>query len=83
LIERALLNSSKKGDLVVDLFGGSGSTLIGCERMGRECRTAELDPRYADVIIRRWQEHTAKVATLEDGTTFADLESARREGVAA
>jgi len=56
LIERALLNSSKAGDVVVDLFGGSGSTLIACERRGRLARLMELDPRYADVICRRYQE---------------------------
>ena len=83
LIERALNNSSKRGDLVVDLFGGSGSTLIGCERQGRECRMSEIDPRYADVICRRWQEHTGKVATLQDGTAFAQLEAAPRDEVAA
>ena len=71
LIERALANSSKAGDVVVDLFGGSGSTLIGCERRGRKARLMELDPRYADVIVRRWQEYTGKKATLEaDGRSF-------------
>lgn len=67
LIERALLNSSKAGDTVLDLFGGSGSTLIACERRGRNCRILELDPRYADVIVRRWQEYTGKPAKLEPG----------------
>jgi DNA modification methylase len=56
LIERALLNSSKAGDLVADFFGGSGSTLIGCERRNRKARLMELDPRYTDVICRRYQE---------------------------
>ena len=51
LIERALLNSSKAGDLVVDLFGGSGSTLIACEKTGRSSRLMELDPKYCDVIV--------------------------------
>ncbi|MBM3728576.1 MAG: hypothetical protein FJW40_24520, partial [Acidobacteria bacterium] len=53
LIERAVMNSSKKGDIVLDLFGGSGSTLIAAERMGRNARLMELDPRYVDVICRR------------------------------
>jgi len=64
LIERALINSSKAGDCVVDLFGGSGSTLIACERRGRNARLAELDPKYTDVIVKRWQEYTGKRAVL-------------------
>jgi DNA modification methylase len=71
LVERALVNSTKPGDIVVDLFGGSGSTLIGCERRGRKARLMEIDPRYADVIIRRWQEYTGQQAYLEgDGHGF-------------
>lgn len=83
LVERALLNSSKAGDIVVDLFGGSGSTLIGCERRGRKARLMEIDPRYGDCIIRRWQEYTNKQATLEgDGRSFAEV-AAERSKVAA
>jgi DNA methylase len=67
LIERALINSSKSGDMVVDLFGGSGSTLIACERRNRKARLMEIDPGYADVIVRRWQNYVGKQATLEDG----------------
>jgi hypothetical protein len=55
LIERALLNSSKRGDCVVDLFGGSGSTLIACDRRKRHARLMEVDPKYMDVIVKRWQ----------------------------
>ena len=78
LIERALMNSSKSGDIVVDLFGGSGSTLIACERRNRTARLMEIDPKYADVIVRRWQEFTGKQAALEgDGRTFKELESER------
>ena len=51
-------NSSARGDVVLDNFGGSGSTLIACEQTGRMCRTMELDPRYCDVIRRRWAEFT-------------------------
>ena len=51
-----LQNSSKRGDVVLDTFGGSGSTLIACEQTGRVCRTVELDPRYCDAIRRRWAE---------------------------
>jgi DNA modification methylase len=80
LIERALLNSSKAGDAVVDLFGGAGSTLIGCERRGRKARLMEIDPRYADVIVRRWQEYVGKEATLDgDGRTFDETARLRRE----
>ena len=64
LIERALTNSSKAGDCVVDLFGGSGSTLVACERRGRNARMAELDPKYTDVIVKRWQEYTGQHAVL-------------------
>jgi DNA modification methylase len=79
LIERALVNSSKAGDLVLDLFGGSGSTLIACERTSRASRLMELDPKYCDVIVRRWQDFTGKTAHLEDGRTFAELERQREE----
>jgi DNA modification methylase len=65
LPERAINNSSKKGQLVLDLFGGSGSTLIACEKTGRHARLMELDPRYCDVIVKRWQQFTGKTATLE------------------
>jgi DNA modification methylase len=78
LIERALTNSSKAGDVVVDLFGGSGSTLIGCERRGRKARLMELDPKYADVIIRRFQEYTGQQALLDgDGRSFAEISAER------
>jgi DNA modification methylase len=78
LIERALLNSSKAGDLVIDFFGGSGSTLIACERRGRAARLMELDVRYADCIVQRYQDYTGKKATLEgDGRTFADITRGR------
>jgi len=74
LIERALLNSSKSGDIVADLFGGSGSTPIGCERRGRHARLMEIDPKYADCIVRRYQEYTGQQAVLEgDGGTFAEV----------
>jgi len=58
LVERALRNSSKTRDTVLDPFGGSGTTMIACERTGRQARLIELEPRYCDVVIRRWQEHT-------------------------
>lgn len=77
LIERALKNSSKAGAVVVDLFGGSGSTLIAADRTGRTARVMELDRKYCDAIVRRWQQLTGKAATLaETGETFAHAEAA-------
>ena len=64
LIERALQNSSKGGDVVSDLFGGSGSTMIACEKLGRQARMMELDPKYCDVIVKRWEDFTGKKAVL-------------------
>jgi DNA modification methylase len=64
LVEKAITNSSKGGDIVVDLFGGSGSTLIACEKIGRKAYLMELDPKYCDVIVKRWQDFTGKKAEL-------------------
>ncbi|MCL5435931.1 MAG: site-specific DNA-methyltransferase [Patescibacteria group bacterium] len=62
LAERALRKNSSASGVVVDLFGGSGSTLIGCEQMGRKCYVMELDPKYCDVIIQRYEKFTGKKA---------------------
>lgn len=62
LCARAIQNSSKPGELVLDPFGGSGSTLIACEQTGRTCFTMEFDPVYADVIVKRWEEFTGQKA---------------------
>jgi DNA modification methylase len=79
LVERALLNSSKRGDIVADFFGGSGSTLIGCERRKRHARLMEIDPPYADCIVRRFQDYTETQARLEvDGRTFEEVSLKRR-----
>lgn len=64
LIEKALQNSSKGGDIVSDFFGGSGSTMIACEKLGRQSRLMELDPKYCDVIVKRWEDFTGKKAVL-------------------
>ena len=64
LVVNALLNSSAKGDTVLDLFGGSGTTLMACEQTQRRCRMMELDPRYCDVIIARWEKATGRKAEL-------------------
>lgn len=66
LVAKALVNSSKYGDTVLDLFGGSGTTLIAAEQTGRECRMMELDPKYCDVIIARWENLTGKKAVREN-----------------
>jgi DNA modification methylase len=72
LVERAVRNSSKTQDIVLDPFGGSGSTLIACEKIGRQARLIELDPRYVDVIVKRWEEYTGKIAVMS-GNNAADL----------
>ena len=64
LVARFLLNSSQRGDVVADIFGGSGTTLIACEQLGRKCRMMELDPHYCDVIIARWEQFTGRKAEL-------------------
>lgn len=66
LVSKAISNSSKGGDCVIDLFGGSGSTLIACEKTAREARLMELDEKYVDVIVKRWQEFTGKKAIHAD-----------------
>lgn len=73
LIEKAINNSSKGQDVIIDVFGGSGSTLIACEKTNRYCRMMELDPKYCDVIIKRWEEFTGKQAILEStGKTYSE-----------
>ena len=73
LVERAIRNSSRPGNVVLDPFGGSGTTLIAAEKSGRIARMIELDPKYVDVIVRRWQGWTGKQATREsDGALFDD-----------
>ena len=67
LVENAILNSSRKGEIILDLFGGSGTTLIASENQKRACRMMEIDPAYVDVIVDRWQELTGKKAMLEGG----------------
>ena len=71
LVERAIRNSSRPGNVVLDPFGGSGTTLIAAEKSGRVARLIELDPKYVDVIVRRWEEFTGKQATREaDGAVL-------------
>lgn len=71
LVERAIRNSSRPGNVVLDPFGGSGTTLIAAEKSGRLARLIELDPKYCDVIVRRWQDFTGSLATRQsDGVAF-------------
>lgn len=82
LVEKALTDGSKAKDVVLDLFGGSGTTLIACEKTGRTARLMELDPKYCDVIVKRWQDFTGKEATLEaTGETFASLSATESAGI--
>ena len=74
LIERAINNSSRTMDIVLDAFGGSGSTLIAAEKTNRRCRMIELDEKYVDTIVKRWQEFTGRDAIHEQtGKTFNEL----------
>ena len=80
LVERAIENSSRKGNVVLDPFAGSGTTAIACERLGRHACLVEIDPCYADVIVRRWEGYTGRGAELVgDGRSF---ERIRQERVA-
>lgn len=83
LVERAIRNSSRPGNVVLDPFGGSGTTLIAAEKSGRSARLIELDPKYVDVIVRRWENWTGKQAIREvDGLLFDLAFRASREDVA-
>jgi len=78
LAEWCLDQYGEECDTVLDLFGGSGFTLMACEKKAKSARIMELSPNYCDVIVRRWQEFTGKKATLEgDGRTFAEVEAER------
>ena len=82
LIERAVNNSSKGGDVIIDLFGGSGSTLIACEKLNRNARLMELDPKYCDVIVQRWQDFTGKQAKLEGSGGFFPTKKGMKQNAA-
>jgi DNA modification methylase len=84
LVERAIRNSSKSRHAVLDPFGGSGSTLIACEKAGRQARLIELDPKYCDVIVRRWQEWSGETAVLDgEGRSFDEIAAGREAPAAA
>jgi site-specific DNA-methyltransferase (adenine-specific) len=78
LFEYQMLNNTKGGDIILDSFGGSGTTMLAAQKNGRVSRLMELDPKYCDVIIKRWQDFTGKQATLEaTGETFEVLSNVR------
>jgi DNA modification methylase len=81
LVRRAIQNSSPRDALILDPFGGSGTTLIASQETGRRARLLELDPRFVDVIVRRWEAFTGLQATLEDGgATFSEIREQRGAG---
>jgi DNA modification methylase len=83
LIERAIRNSSKGRDIILDPFAGSGSTLIACEKTGRYARLIELEPKYCDTAILRCQQYAGKDANLNgDGRPFAKVAQERTSGAA-
>ena len=84
LYEKAYLNHTNPGEYVYEPFGGSGTSVVVCEKIGRQSLTMELDPKYCDVIITRWQDFTGQEATLEgDGHTFNQIKEDRHGAKAA
>lgn len=82
LVADVLRDASHRGDLVLDAFGGAGSTLLAAELTGRRARLIEIDPRYVDVTIQRWQQETGGTAVLLDtGQTFEEVAEARLAGI--
>jgi site-specific DNA-methyltransferase (adenine-specific) len=83
LFEYQMLNNTKGGDIILDSFGGSGTTMIAAEKNGRYSRLMELDPKYCDVIVTRWQDFTGQQATLDgDGRTFDEIAGTRLQKAA-
>ena len=67
LIEQAIVNSSPPGAIVLDLFAGSGTTIIAAERQGRTCYALELEPAFVQVALERWKQYTGRAPELEKG----------------
>lgn len=78
LVADAIRHCSRRGEIVLDLFGGSGSTLIAAELCGRQARLIEFDPIYCDTIVKRWQQYAGKRAALEGGGGEFDAVAAQR-----
>jgi DNA modification methylase len=79
LVERAIRNSCPRGGIVLDCFGGAGATLIACEKASRQARLVELEPRFVDVIVQRWESYTGRQAKLRsDGRSFAEIMRSRQ-----
>ena len=77
-MRRPILNHTERGEVIYDPFLGSGTTLIAAELTGRICYGLDIDPKYVDVIVYRWQQLTGKAATLEsDGRSFDQIQAAR------
>jgi DNA modification methylase len=77
LVADAIKDCSKQGDIILDPFCGSGTTVIAAERTGRKARALEIDPVYVDVAVRRWEQLTGKSATLSSGETFEEISEQR------
>jgi DNA modification methylase len=83
LMRRPILNHTKRGELIYEPFLGSGTTLAAAELTERVCFGMELDPKYVDVVVQRWQDLTEKSATLGGhGATFEQVKQERRQGAA-
>jgi DNA modification methylase len=83
LMRRPILNHAKRGELVYEPFLGSGTTLIAAEMTERICCGTELDPKYVEVIVRRWEQYTGKQAVLDgDGRTFEQITQERKQDAA-
>ena len=82
-MRKPILNHTKRGDVVYEPFLGSGTTLAAAELTQRVCYGIELDPKYVDVVVQRWQQLTGKQATLDgDGRTFEEIQAERLKEVA-
>ena len=79
LPENIITNFTGRNAIVIDSFGGTGTTLIACEKTARDCRMMELDPKYCDVIIKRWQDFTGQDAIYEPtGQTYQEMASVKK-----
>jgi DNA modification methylase len=76
-MRRPIVNNSSRGEVIYEPFGGSGSTIIAADSVRRRCVAIELDPRYCDVIIERWQTYTGAKAILDGGGAFEELKMVR------